>query len=123
MKLDVYREGRYLRAEVFTSDSIRIGTLPTLDVILEGDEVSQVHALIQRALDGDGFVISEFGGNVVRLNGISISKAKLRQGDRLGIGPFELVVSSEQAFEDGAITNDLSWGDPIFLLTKKKTAV
>ena len=121
MKLEVYQAGKCVRSESFTQNSILIGSLPTNDLRLEGRGISHLHALIQRALDGDGFTIYDVGNGGIRLNGWPISKAKLRQGDRLQIGPYQIHVQSEQAFDelDGGSRDS---EEPVFLLTKRKAS-
>jgi hypothetical protein len=102
----------------FTTDSIRIGALPENELVLKGKDIGGFHVVIQRSEDGDGFTISKVGD--IRLNGIPVSRAKLRQGDRIQIGSYELVVQSEEAFRE---IERPTAGDPLFLLMKKKSAV
>jgi hypothetical protein len=44
---------------------------------------------------GDGFTITQIGVGELRINGGPCSKAKMRQGQRMQIGCFDIVVRSE----------------------------
>lgn len=74
---------------------LRIGQLAGCDIRLRGRGVASVHALIAPDPEGDGFRISRIGSNEMWINGGPASLAKLRQGDRLEIGCFQIVVRSE----------------------------
>jgi hypothetical protein len=119
VRLSVYQSGRCVHRESFKTDSIRIGALSTNHLVLEGDGIYRLHAVIQTADDGDGFTIMAAGE--LRLNGVPVSRAKLRQGDRIQLGPYEVVVQSEQAARQMMdISSEHSRGELIYLLTKRK---
>lgn len=58
-------------------------------ISLPTNQVSRVHALIK--WDGEGFaVIDKKSTNGTHVNDEAISRRRLKHGDRIGIGPFEL---------------------------------
>ena len=120
VQLDVYRNGHCVRKASFSTDSIRIGSHVTNDLCIGGVGVFGFHAVIQNGSDGDGYVLSVISADHVRLNGINVSLAKLRQGDHLQIANYEIVVQSEQAFRGTDGSSDLSWGEPLVLLARRK---
>jgi hypothetical protein len=95
VELEIYREGRRVDSLEFGHAVLRIGQFPTCDVRLNGSGVEGLHALIEPDPAGDGFTISQIGDSTLRLNGGPVSKAKLRQGHRLQIGCYDIVVRSE----------------------------
>ncbi len=75
-------------------DEVRLGRGSDNDIILFDFSVSRHHALIRR--EEDGWVIYDQNStNGVLLDGIRVPKGRLRLGDRLSIGTFELRVEQE----------------------------
>ena len=95
MELEIYQRGRRVESREFGHGVLRIGQFPTCDVRLHGNGVEGLHALIEPDPDGDGFTIRQIGDGEMRLNGGPVSRAKLRQGHRLQIGGYDIVVKSE----------------------------
>ncbi len=68
----------------------RIGSDPTCDVVLSGDEVAEDHAHVLR--EGEAFVLAALGrGRPMLVNGKKEKRARLREGDVIQIGAAELV--------------------------------
>jgi FHA domain-containing protein len=62
-------------------------------LVLRHRSVSRQHAIIERS--GDGFVIVDVAStNGVEVNGSRVTRAALRAGDILTIGPFAIVVAT-----------------------------
>jgi ATP-binding cassette subfamily B protein len=68
-----------------------VGRDPGADLVLVGEGISRRHALL--TCDGERLEVHDEGSrNGTRVNGRPATTARLRDGDRIGIGPFELVV-------------------------------
>jgi ABC-type multidrug transport system fused ATPase/permease subunit len=68
-----------------------VGRDPGADLVLVGDGISRRHALL--TCDGERLEVHDEGSrNGTRVNGRPATSARLRDGDRIGVGPFELVV-------------------------------
>jgi two-component system NtrC family sensor kinase len=65
--------------------AVRIGRDPTSEVALDDSLASRAHARV-RPTD-DGFLVEDLGStNGTRLNGVTITRSALREGDRLEVG-------------------------------------
>jgi pSer/pThr/pTyr-binding forkhead associated (FHA) protein len=70
---------------------ILLGRAATNDIVLEDRTVSGRHALIDRDAEQD-WIIKDLGSaNGVRVNGVHVTTAKLKTGDKLTLGRVELV--------------------------------
>jgi len=68
-----------------------VGRDPALDLVLDDGKVSRRHAVI--ACDGDTVEVRDTGSrNGTRVNGEAVRTAKVGEGDRIGIGRWEIVV-------------------------------
>jgi pSer/pThr/pTyr-binding forkhead associated (FHA) protein len=67
-----------------------IGSAKGCDIRLSVKNVRQVHCLI--TFDNNGPQIRSWGGNGTKVNGTPVVTQLLRDGDVIGIGPFEFVV-------------------------------
>jgi pSer/pThr/pTyr-binding forkhead associated (FHA) protein len=82
------------RSYAFKQERIRIGRLPTNDVVLENLALSRHHAEIV-AEDG-AWVLRDLGSsNGTYVNGKRVAKHSLRGGDVVGIGKFTIAVTIE----------------------------
>jgi hypothetical protein len=96
MRLAIYQHGRLLRAVSIAKDTVRIGRLPTCDLVLEGEGVARYHAVVERALDGNWNVMSMTGGGT-RVNGKEITLAKVKLGDEITIGHYRITFMDESS--------------------------
>ena len=87
-------------------DVLSIGRSRFSDVSLGHRKVSRLHAQIHR--EGDEIRIVDLSsGNGTLLNGRKIAEETLIAGDRIGIGPFELIVlNADLEPADGATAKD-----------------
>ena len=85
--------GRYLAIEdagevvlmPLANDLVRVGRSPANDIVLDDASVSRRHALL--AVRGDAtFVLDDRSLNGVRVNGVRVSEAPLKDGDALLLG-------------------------------------
>jgi pSer/pThr/pTyr-binding forkhead associated (FHA) protein len=75
------------RREVFAQDVIKVGRLPSSHLRFEEDsDVSRMHAVIERTLDGAVHVIDLGAPAGTVINGRKINKRKLERGDRITFG-------------------------------------
>jgi hypothetical protein len=96
MRLAIYQNGRFLRAVSLAKDSVRIGRLPSCDLVLEGDGVARYHAVVERALDGNWNVMNMGAGGTC-VNGQPITLAKVKLGDEVSIGHYRLMFMDESS--------------------------
>ena len=87
-KLQVYRGERWLYARPVEKDVLTIGRDPECDLVLEGDDVSQLHVRLERDPDGDDYIVD--AGDATSLNGARIKHALVHYGDVLGIGDYQI---------------------------------
>jgi predicted component of type VI protein secretion system len=95
MRLAVYRDGLLILHREFSSQSLRLGRLGTCDVVLEGDDVARFHAVIDRSLDGKSYELTDLSAGSTRVNGVPVSRTKLRDGDSIRIGHYRIVVMND----------------------------
>ena len=87
--LRVYRNGKLENVKQFTEDQIVIGRNTDIQVQLETDDVSPLHAVIEER--DTGYYVSDLGSaNGTFRNGTKIFDEKLESGDELEIGPFKI---------------------------------
>ncbi len=77
---------------VIDRDRFVIGRSPkNTSMVLRDPAVSRQHAIIERT--GEGFVVVDMASrNGVLLNGTRVTRAVLRPGDVIAIGPFSIAV-------------------------------
>jgi pSer/pThr/pTyr-binding forkhead associated (FHA) protein len=86
-------QARPASTQVWTLDNDRlaIGRRPSSDILLNDPEVSRHHAdLVRRG--GEWWVVDANSVNGTYVNGARAGEARLRSGDRIGIGSTELVL-------------------------------
>ena len=72
---------------------LTLGRDPASDIFLNDVTVSREHALLEA--DGDEVTVSDAGSlNGVYVNGVTVDRAVLRNGDQLQIGRFQMVFLS-----------------------------
>ncbi len=95
---DILEPGKPLRRESFDQEIIKIGRLPTAHLQLEADGVARLHAVVEIA-DGKATIIDLGAAKQTTVNGQTVNKTNLANGDVIGIGDVELVVRHIAAFE------------------------
>ncbi len=76
------------------ASTVTIGRTDENNIVMPVHQVSRRHAIVK--WDGEGFAVIDKGStNGTLVNGEPVQRRRLRPGDRIGIGPFELV------FHDG----------------------
>ncbi len=76
----------------FTKNDIRIGTNPQCELVLDGDGIGDLHAVIERRVP-EGVSIEDLSRTLdTMVNGSKIRKQLLRSGDVIRIGAHELEV-------------------------------
>lgn len=80
---------------VTRSAKTSIGRSGECDLVLAGETVSRVHAVLRRAVNG--FLIEDQSRNGTWVNGIRIRERMLRDGDQVRIGPHYLQVELDAA--------------------------
>lgn len=98
LRLQIHMPGLAVREERFDQDAIKVGKLPSSHLKLEDDNVSRMHAVIERvqAEDKQGGIewyvidLGSAAGTIV--NDRKVNKAKLQIGDRIIFGGVNITV-------------------------------
>ncbi|MBS1797662.1 MAG: sigma 54-interacting transcriptional regulator, partial [Acidobacteria bacterium] len=88
------------KGEVFAldADETGVGREAANAIVLADSSVSRRHCTIRRR--GDAYFVSDLGSlNGIEVNGRRLEEMRLEDGDRLTIGDFKLVFSSDGTFE------------------------
>lgn len=90
----VLRGGALLATERLAGDVIKIGSLPSSHLRIEGDAlVSRMHAVIERS--GDATHVIDLGSAAgTFVNGERVNKARLSDGDEVRVGDTRIVVQT-----------------------------
>ena len=100
------RSGAYARKDaVLVADMLRIGRHASSEIHLTDARVLLDHACIHQG--PDGFFIESHGGADLRVNEISLASARLAVGDRVNLGPYELVMLAPDSKHDLALSCEL----------------
>ncbi len=76
--------------EIRLEDEVLIGRAAGVDLMVDDPEVARTHAKVYRR--GEAYALEDLGSRSgVRLGGLRISFALLRDGDRFEIGPAEFM--------------------------------
>ncbi len=112
-RLVVYKDGRIDLSFPVADSGARIGREGDNHVQLMSAEVSKHHAVVLRA--AAGWTIRDTNSrNGILLNGEKVAESPLKDGDRIRIGPYELV------FETG-VAPDRSTSHMVLDLSREST--
>ena len=100
------RQGQAARAaQPLDIDVLRVGRGTDCKLHLADPRVALHHATIGRSGDGECFIEAEAGG--IQINGQFERAARLKPGQRIKVGPFELVVMDKPPDHDLALSVEL----------------
>jgi diguanylate cyclase (GGDEF)-like protein len=105
-------------------DGITIGRSPQCDVPLDEDGVSRRHARIEQTADGAVELVDLDSSNGTFINGDAVSRAALRDGDKIQIGPTTILKFSYQDDLDEALQRNLyesATRDPLTRAANRKS--
>ena len=86
LRLQIHVPGVAVREETFDQDIVKVGRLPTSHLRFEDDNVSRMHAVIERDKNEGWFVIDLGSAGRTIVNDRSVNKAKLNVGDTMLFG-------------------------------------
>lgn len=98
--LHFFREDREVLRYPVTGSRLRVGRHPANDLTLPDEEISRFHFILEKR-QGIFWIIDQ-SRNGTTLNGKKIKEAAVRPQDKLGIGPWTVVM----VFEDEAAWSD-----------------
>jgi predicted component of type VI protein secretion system len=117
-RIQVSKNGQLVALRALDKDVVTIGSHATCDVVLEGDEVSPMHALI--SWTSSGYRVSDMCFSCATyLNDAKVWHAALRCDDELRIGQYRIKV--EWCCDPESILEELD--EEIIPLTQPKRAV
>src|SRR5262249_42123447 len=88
----LYQDGDTPQTYNFTSGEVLIGRAPECQIVLKDFGISRQHARI--FVDDDGLRIIDLKSkNGTQVNGVQVMEAPLRDGDKILLGKFQLVLS------------------------------
>ena len=105
----------------FTKTVIKVGKLPSSDVLIDVESVSRRHAVIEVDPTGDIYLIDLGSAHGTRVNGKQISKCSLRTGDELQFGKAKVSVQFGEPYDEQKMQWKLqkAFDDAEVLLRKK----
>ena len=103
----IYYGGELIGEESFDQPVIKVGRLSSVNLKLDDPTVSRVHAHIEAT--SNGYIIKDMGSSAgTILNGQTVDKATLKDGDELILGKTKLVVSIEGDEESAPVVTHKS---------------
>jgi pSer/pThr/pTyr-binding forkhead associated (FHA) protein len=103
----IYYGGELIGEESFDQPVIKVGRLSSVNLKLDDPTVSRVHAHIEAT--SNGYIIKDMGSSAgTILNGQTVDKATLKDGDELILGKTKLVVSIEGDEESAPVVTHRS---------------
>lgn len=102
LSFEIIRDGEVVRTEELDQDVIKIGKLASSHLRLEDDNVSRIHAVIEKASDGSYSVIDLGSASGTYVNDEKVTKSEVSSGDELRFGDttvrLEFVEAAEMEF-------------------------
>jgi len=90
--------------ELLGDRPVSIGRAKSSNVVLDGESISRLHAVLHFTPDGQWQIVDRGSVNGLRINGAAAKEATLRADDEIAIGEFRL------RFEDSASRKITSYG-------------
>jgi pSer/pThr/pTyr-binding forkhead associated (FHA) protein len=101
LELRIRRGDHRSFARLLDADLIKIGRQPSCGVVLEGENVCRIHALIERDATGTEYSITHLGAaGKTYLNGASILRGRLAPGDEVVIGDYHLLFDTATVVDE-----------------------
>jgi hypothetical protein len=89
IRVTVFRGDERVLEEVFARDLLKIGRLASAHVKLEDPTVARIHAVLEAS--GAGYNLIDMGSpDGTRVNDAKVSKASVRDGDIVTVGPYRM---------------------------------
>lgn len=98
-KLTIKKNGDFEREYPLKKERVRVGRAPESDLCLDDPSVSGKHAMIITILE-DSFVQDLGSTNGTYVNGESVDKQELKDGDLVRIGSYEFLFHQEDEEDD-----------------------
>lgn len=101
---DIFRGGQKVRTVELNQDFIKIGKLPSSHLQLDDPNVSRIHAVIDRAKNGEVHISDLGSSSGTLVNGQRVSKCRLHDGDEILLGETRIILKMLEA------TTEAAWG-------------
>lgn len=98
-KLSIKRDGRFEREYPLAKERVRIGRSPECEIFIDDPSVSGKHAMVITILE-ESFVQDLGSTNGTCVNGESVEKQELKDGDVITIGSLELGFQKDDQVEE-----------------------
>ncbi len=129
LELQLQLRGREVATHTFRQDIIHIGRNPKSDIYIDNPGISWDHAVIGRNKKGN-FVVKDLdSANGTFVNRRSVRKARVRDGDTIGLGKFALRVAFKEdrrkkggPFSQTTTDVEVEPAGPTFALTRSEIA-
>lgn len=103
LKLSVNEDGKDSRIETFTQESVTVGAGSSADLKIEGDQVSDIHAMFDASRGNEIFIMDLGSASGTFVNDKKVNKQKLSEGDSIKLGNVNIEVQKiGDVEEDGA---------------------
>jgi pSer/pThr/pTyr-binding forkhead associated (FHA) protein len=85
-------------------DTVRVGRAPTNEVYLDSKAISREHCVLRRDPARGTWTIEDLGSsNGTFVNGARVTRADLRTGDAVGVGPFSISIRAGSPGADSVL--------------------
>ena len=93
MRFDVLKEGTVVRSEILLGPMIRVGKITASGLVLDGDEIDPVHAIVSMEPSGEVSVMGFTSQSDMAVNGETTVKSRIQSGDKVTFGDTTVVIS------------------------------
>ncbi len=105
--LQIRQGDRCLLTHRLTGPALRLGRSDRCDIALPAEELSREHCRLERR--GGGWWVVDQSTHGITLDGKKVREAPIAPGQRLGLGPYELVLQRDLGQDAGAVTRQVTW--------------
>lgn len=102
--LSILESGKDAKKETFTQESVTVGAGTTADLKIEGDKVSDIHAMFDASRGSEVFIMDLGSSTGTFVNDKKVNKQKLEIGDQVKLGDviIDIVDMGDSAEEEKA---------------------
>jgi len=93
LKLSITEDGKDSRIETFTQESVTVGAGSSADLKVEGDQVSDIHAMFDASRGSEVFIMDLGSASGTFVNDKKVNKQKLSEGDSIKLGNVTIAVT------------------------------
>jgi len=93
LKFEVFKAGSLIKQEILFQEAIKIGRTPGCHLLIDDEDISGTHAVIEVAGVGQIFINDLGSMNGTKVNGQPVGRASLNNGDVITLGSVDIRMS------------------------------